>query len=97
MSLFRRGFLVARSNPKALLFAAAFFPQFIKHDEPELPQLAVMLLTFSILEITCYTAYALGGSHLALWMKRPAVRRRFQRATGGLFILFGLLVLMTKI
>jgi len=96
LALLRRGFLTAMSNPKALLFAAAFFPQFINPDAPELPQLLILLVTFAILEIACYSAYALGGSRLALWLDRPVVRRRFQRLTGGLFILFGLLVLTTR-
>ncbi|WP_157724942.1 LysE family translocator, partial [Salmonella enterica] len=37
-TLFRNGFLVAGSNPKAILFAAALLPQFINAAEPTLPQ-----------------------------------------------------------
>ena len=37
-SLFRGGFLVGISNPKLLVFAAAFFPQFIAPDAPWAPQ-----------------------------------------------------------
>ena len=39
-SLFRGGFLVGISNPKLLVFAAAFFPQFIAPDAPWAPQFA---------------------------------------------------------
>jgi threonine/homoserine/homoserine lactone efflux protein len=93
-ALFRKGFLVAMSNPKALLFAAAFFPQFINPELPQIPQMAVMLVTFTVLEFACYAAYAAGGEKLAAIMRRAEVRRRVQRATGSLFMLFGVLLLI---
>jgi threonine/homoserine/homoserine lactone efflux protein len=41
-----RGFLVAITNPKTLLFYGAFLPQFVSADRPVLPQLALLSLTF---------------------------------------------------
>ncbi len=92
--LFRMGFLVAMSNPKALIFAAAFFPQFIAPESPQLPQMLILLATFAVLEISWFTIYATGGQRLASVMRNPLARRRLQRATGSLFALFGILLLV---
>ena len=42
--LYRQGLLVAASNPKAILFAAAFFPQFISPELPQMPQFGIDLV-----------------------------------------------------
>ena len=46
VALFRGGFLVGISNPKLLIFAAAFFPQFITPSAPWAPQFALLVATF---------------------------------------------------
>ena len=51
-TLFRNGFLVAGSNPKAILFAAALLPQFINAAEPTLPQFGVLVVTFAVIEVS---------------------------------------------
>ncbi len=97
MTLFRTGFLTAGSNPKALLFAAAFLPQFIQASLPQAPQLLILLATFSVLEILWYFIYALGGLSMALQLRKPNVLRWFNRVTGGAFIGFaGLMAVMKR-
>ena len=94
---FKTGFFTAGSNPKALLFAAAFLPQFISADLPQGPQLVILLATFSVLEILWYFIYALGGLSMAKQLRKPNVLRWFNRVTGGAFIGFaGLMALMEK-
>ena len=92
IELFRQGFLVAASNPKAILFAAAFLPQFIHADAPKLPQFAILLLTFAVIEVSWYLIYAGGGRQLSRFLQRAAVLRTFNRMTGGLFMGFALLL-----
>lgn len=92
-TIYRNGFFVGISNPKAILFAAAFFPQFINPELPKLPQFLILLATFSLAEFCCYLAYAIGGSTLATYLKRASVKKVFNRATGGLFSAFGLSLL----
>jgi threonine/homoserine/homoserine lactone efflux protein len=87
-ALFRQGVLVAASNPKAILFAAAFLPQFINPDMPKLPQFAILLATFAVIEIGWYLVYAGSGRQLAAYLRRAAVLRAFNRVTGGMFIGF---------
>jgi threonine/homoserine/homoserine lactone efflux protein len=97
LSLFRTGFLTAGSNPKALLFAAAFLPQFIQASLPQTPQLLILLATFSVLEILWYFIYALGGLSMSQQLRKPNILRWFNRVTGGAFIGFaGLMAVMKR-
>ena len=47
-----QGFIVAITNPKTLLFYAAFFPQFIDPTMPAAPQLALLAVTFVVIATT---------------------------------------------
>jgi threonine/homoserine/homoserine lactone efflux protein len=87
-ALYRQGLLVAASNPKAILFAAAFLPQFLRPELPTLPQFAILLLTFAVIEIGWYGVYAGSGQGLARYLQRAAVLRVFNRVTGGVFVGF---------
>lgn len=86
--LYRQGLLVAFSNPKAILFAAALLPQFIQAGRPVLPQFAVLLATFAVVETGWYLVYAASGRHLSGWLRQASVVRGFNRLTGGVFIGF---------
>lgn len=94
-SLYRRGAMVAGSNPKAMLFAAAFFPQFIHADSPSVPQFAILLATFTVIEVSWYFAYAFSGHKLSQYLQQARVMRAFNRITGGAFVGFaGLMALV---
>ena len=94
--LFRTAFTVSISNPKALLFAAAFLPLFIDPAQPQGGHFAIMVATFGAIEFSWYFVYALGGRGLAVWLRRPARRRLFNRVTGGVFVAFGLAIAGTR-
>lgn len=89
---FRQGFMVASSNPKAILFAAAFFPQFIDTAHPQLPQFAILLATFIVIETSWYFVYAAGGQRLSAYLHLPSAMKVFNRLTGGVFIGFAVLM-----
>jgi threonine/homoserine/homoserine lactone efflux protein len=91
-ALFYRGMLVAASNPKAILFAAAFLPQFIAPSRPALPQFAILLASFALIESGWYLVYAAGGRRIAARLRQAPVMRAFNRLTGGAFIGFGALM-----
>lgn len=95
-ALYRQGALVAGSNPKAILFAAAFFPQFIHAGQAQLPQFAWLLLTFSVIEVAWYFVYAASGQRLSEHLARPRVMRLFNRLTGVVFIGFGLAMALSQ-
>ncbi len=87
-ALYARGLLVAASNPKAILFAAAFLPQFVHPELPKLPQFAILVATFGVVEIAWYAIYASGGRKLSALLRRASVARLFNRVTGGIFLGF---------
>ena len=95
-TLFRGGFLISISNPKLLLFAAAFLPQFVVPGAPKAPQFALLVLTFAVIEAGWYLVYGLGGNALARHLRRARLRRMFNRLTGGLFVAFGIALLRVQ-
>ncbi len=88
--LYRTALFTGLSNPKLIVFAAAFFPQFIHAVRPWAPQFAILVGTFAAIEVSCYLGYASGGRQLARWLSSPRRRRGFNRATGVLFACFGI-------
>lgn len=88
--IFRGGFMVGISNPKALLFVSALLPQFIDAAAPKGPQFAAMVATIAVIETAWYFVYALTGRSIAGMLERPSPRRMFNRITGGAFVVFGL-------
>jgi threonine/homoserine/homoserine lactone efflux protein len=95
-SFFLRGFLIGASNPKALLFFAAFFPQFLNPALPFTPQFAILALTFVAFEFTVLTLYARGVSRIAPLLRSSRAMRWLNRVGGGLFTLMGGLLLLTR-
>lgn len=87
-SLFRQGALSALSNPKAILFFAAFLPQFIDPARSIALQFAIMAGTFAAVEIATELLIAGLAHRISPWLKR--VGRRFNQACGGVFIAIGL-------
>lgn len=87
--LFRDGFLIAISNPKLIVFAAALFPQFIDNHGARLPQFGILVVSFVAIECFWYAVYALGGHKLASALTGESRQRFFNRLTGGLFVGFG--------
>ena len=95
-AIYREAFLVAASNPKAILFAAAFFPQFIHADSAQFPQFVVLLATFTVIEVTWYFVYAISGKRLSAYLQQASVMKAFNRITGGVFVGFAALMTTSK-
>jgi len=89
---FRIGVLVSLSNPKAILFAVAFFPQFIDPAQPLALQASILLLSFMAMEMVWMCVYAGGGAKLATWLRHGHRMRWFNRAAGGAFVGAGVLL-----
>lgn len=87
-SLFRQGALSALTNPKALLFFAAFLPQFIDPDRSLFVQFVVMAGTFAVIEMATEVFIAGMAHRISPWLARAG--RRFNQACGGVFIAIGL-------
>jgi threonine/homoserine/homoserine lactone efflux protein len=95
-AVLRGGFLIGISNPKLILFAVAFLPQFVNPAKGQMPQFAILVGTFAVIEAFWYAVYALGGHSLSRYLNKPAVKQAFNRMTGAIFVGFGLALLKVK-
>ena len=86
-SMFRQGALSALTNPKALLFFAAFLPQFIDPARSLGLQFLIMAGTFAAVEIATELLIAAFAQRLRPWLERAG--RRFNQACGALFMAIG--------
>ena len=84
---FIEGFLVAVSNPKALIFFAAFLPQFMVPGLSFLTQFLVLGGTFAVVELIYEVLIAGTAERIAPWLGRHG--RVFNRITGATFVLIG--------
>jgi len=96
VSLFLRGMLVAFSNPKALVFMAALFPQFIEPSAPLGPQLIALVAVMVVVEFGWIMAYATGGNSIAARLSSATATRTLNRLTGGLMIGAGGLLALAR-
>jgi len=86
-SMFRQGALSALTNPKALLFFAAFLPQFIDPARSLWLQFLIMAGTFALVEVLTELLIARAAQRISPWLQR--VGRRFNQACGGVFVAIG--------
>lgn len=89
-AMFGYGFLTGITNPKTIIFYAAFFPQFIDPTLAAGPQLAAMTLSFLAIAIVLDGSYALLAGRVRPFMmdaKRALLRARI---TGTLLIVTGI-------
>ncbi len=88
-ALFSHGFLVAISNPKAIIFFAAFLPQFIDTAAPQFLQFIILAGTFATTEFMVEFLLAGSANKLIPWLSRGNVGKWFNRITGAAFIGLG--------
>jgi threonine/homoserine/homoserine lactone efflux protein len=84
-ALFGRAFVLGASNPKDILFFAAFLPQFLSSQQPFLPQLLIMIATWTVLDLLCKLAYGLGAHGAARYLRSGAGQSWFNRVSATLF------------
>ncbi len=87
---FWRGFIVSATNPKTLLFYAAFFPQFIDPGLPPVPQMITLSVTFVVIALIFDGSYALLASRARVWLADARRARIRGRITGSILIGAGL-------
>ncbi|MCB1640082.1 MAG: LysE family translocator [Thiothrix sp.] len=72
--IFGRGFWISLTNPKTILFFAAFLPQFVTPEKGYIAQIAVLSLTFWVSAVLLDSSYALIAARLG---------QRFRNLTRG--------------
>ncbi|WP_144111780.1 LysE family translocator [Paraburkholderia sp. BCC1886] len=87
--IFSQAALLALTNPKAILFFSALFPQFLAPEHGLLPQFLILTLTFMGISFCSLMTYGLFARYVRTWM---AVKRRyvvFNKFFGAAFMFFG--------
>ncbi|NKB77344.1 MAG: LysE family translocator [Gammaproteobacteria bacterium] len=88
--LYRRGLIVTLSNPKAIGFVVAIFPQFVNLNRPLVSQYLVLAITMILIQGLVLLTYAYLSSQIRVWLNSPGRLNIFNRTSGTTFIGFGL-------
>jgi len=94
--LFLQGLGVAVTNPKAILFFTALFPQFLTPGHSLALQTVLLTLTFTVLALVSHAFYVGLFRTLRRFLADARRMRLFNRITGGLFVLLGLSLLRLR-
>ncbi|WP_331775832.1 LysE family translocator [Sulfurospirillum sp. 1612] len=87
--VFQKGFLVAATNPKPILFFSAIFPLFLEQDKSTLLQFCIMTATFIFISFCSLMFYGYLGKRARQLFSDEKRLRIFYRISGVLFIMMG--------
>lgn len=94
--LIAQEFGLAITNPKAIILFAAIFPQFLDPSKPAAQQFLVLGSIYLCSEFISTAIYASGGRQIRRWIRTPRGALRLNRATGGIFMGAGGLLLTAQ-
>ena len=83
--LWFQGFVTSAANPKAVVFFAALFPQFIDYQAPLAAQMLILGVSYLVIDATFLSAYGAGAGWIARRMRRR-VRAWLDRLAGACLI-----------
>ncbi|WP_271613633.1 LysE family translocator [Bradyrhizobium sp. CCBAU 51627] len=92
---FLQGFLVLLSNPKVLVFFAAFIPQFMDMSRPHVPQVALLGATFMVTAVMTDALYAIAAGRARKFFSARRTRL-MSRISGGFMIGGGIWLALTR-
>lgn len=84
-ALWLQGFVTSAANPKAVVFFAALFPQFIQPEHAFGPQFLILAATYIVMDGMFLSAYGVGANWAAQKFKGEA-RAWVERVGGGFMI-----------
>lgn len=96
LSLWLHSFGVGISNPKAVLFFAALFPQFLPANSGT-AIIALLVATFVVVKFVVLGSYAVGARHVVRLLSREEHARRGRMLTGIFFVAFGALMVWSAL
>ena len=89
---FLEGFSLTLTNPKAIFFFLAVFPQFIEPHGNYAVQFSLLVITFSTLVIVIHTVYALFARSARDWLNSSRGGLLMNRVGGTAFMFFGVVL-----
>jgi homoserine/homoserine lactone efflux protein len=88
-----RGIVLQLANPKALVFFTAFLPQFVAPNEPIGPQMLILGLTSTVIELFVLAGYGYFASRLA----GARIVRHINWISGGMLVACGTGLALTSV
>lgn len=85
-ALVGRALFVNLTNPKSIVFLAAFFPQFLQHEAPLVPQYGVLGGTILLVDALVMAGYAVAAARVRGVLARPEAVACVHRVLGALFV-----------
>jgi homoserine/homoserine lactone efflux protein len=93
LSMFRRGLWVNLLNPKAIVFFLAFMPQFIRAEQPLLPQYVVLSATVVMIDVlVMWLFFAAAATSFQRFTREARGQMVLNRTFGALFVAVGVLL-----
>lgn len=90
-TLWLRGFITSAANPKAVVFFAALFPQFLNPLKPLGPQIAILGATYIFIDGCFLAAYGKGASWIGQRL-RSRHKAWVERASGASLVTAAILL-----
>jgi threonine/homoserine/homoserine lactone efflux protein len=85
VTLYWKGFIASSANPKAVVFFAALFPQFVNPDLPTANQFVILGLTYIVID-GCFLMFYGLTSNWILNRFEKHLDKYLNRASGSLLI-----------
>jgi threonine/homoserine/homoserine lactone efflux protein len=83
---FRVGLVTTIANPKAVVFAASFLPQFVPPHAPVFATLLLLALVWVLVDASWYVGLVWVVSRAHGWFAHSGLRRRLEQVTGLVLI-----------
>ena len=93
---FWTGFLTNVLNPKVGVFYVTLLPQFVVPGVPAGPYIFALAGIHVGLSLLWFVLLISAARPLQRWLARPRVQTTFDRITGGVFVLFGLRLVVAQ-
>ncbi|MBI3698576.1 MAG: LysE family transporter [Acidobacteria bacterium] len=84
--LFRNGFILQASNPKALVFFSALLPQFLNPRYPIAPQVMILGVSSIVVEFFILLGYGMLAGQAAQLARQPRFATMTNRVAGSLLV-----------
>ena len=95
-SAFWQGFLTNVLNPKVGVFYVTLLPQFMVADVPVGPYIFALAGIHVGLSVLWFLLLIAASRQLQRWLERPRVQAAMDRITAGVFVLFGLKLVVAE-
>lgn len=89
-TVFKEGFMVGISNPKAIAFFTALFPQFIDPTRSFIPQFLTLILTIEAISCIVLITYAFFAHKASPYLAQKKPMLIFNKLSATAFVGFGL-------